>query len=64
MPTIDNQTYIALGYRDRQEYLHNLADDYNTDIYIVHNLAQLLGPAEDFDGLVAALKDLEGDCDE
>lgn len=37
----------------------NIAEDYGHDLEtIVRPLAELLGPNEDFDGLVSALEDL------
>ena len=43
------------GYTSRKEYLDNLAEDYDADK--VYMLASLLGPSEDFDGLVVSLED-------
>ena len=49
--------YERLGYKDRADYLEFLSD--NLEIYIdtVYALAELLGPSEDFDGLVTGLED-------
>lgn len=44
------------GYKDRQDYLDALAEDFGPNVYA---LADLLGPDEDFDGLVSALEDME-----
>jgi len=49
--------YNEHGFETRQEYLEHLAADYGVDIEIVLNLAELLGPNEDFDGLVTMLQD-------
>ena len=49
--------YIKKGYADRRDYLANLADDYGVDLNAVLVLADLLGPEEDFDGLVSELED-------
>ena len=51
--------YQEHGYTNRQEYLEALADDYGVDVNTVFALAYLLGPTEDFDGLVSAVEDLE-----
>lgn len=50
--------YRREGFRDREEYLRNLAEDYGVDESIVFAMADLLGPNEDFDGLVSAIQDM------
>jgi len=47
--------YQEHGFKDRQDYLTSLCDEYPKDI--VFSLAELLGPNEDFDGLVVSLQD-------
>ena len=47
--------YKQNGFADRNEYLQSLAEDYDIAVEIVYALAELLGPSEDFDGLVSAL---------
>jgi len=54
MPNI----YVEQGYKNRQDYLQNLADEYGVDITMVELLADLLGPSEDFDGLVSSIQDI------
>lgn len=50
--------YKANGYEDREDYLSCLAEDYGLDLEeVVRPLAELLGPSEDFDGLIASLED-------
>jgi hypothetical protein len=49
--------YTNNGYADRAEYLDSLAEEYEIDIDVVLNLAEILGPNEDFDGLVTTLQD-------
>ena len=51
--------YQALGYTNRKEYLDSLCEEYPRSI--VYALAGLLGPSEDFDGLVTALEDAAED---
>jgi hypothetical protein len=51
--------YQENGYKDRKEYLRAMSDDYGVDIETVYALVDLLGPDEDFDGLVCALEDAE-----
>ncbi len=50
--------YQENGYKDREEYLESLSEDFNVDIVVVKSLALLFGESEDFDGLVSALVDL------
>ena len=47
--------YQANGYQNRRDYLESLAQEYPRDA--VFALASILGPNEDFDGLVIALED-------
>lgn len=54
--------YEQNGY-DRADYLQNLAEEYGVDFEQVQALADVLGPDEDFDGLVAAVQDLESEGD-
>lgn len=49
--------YIENGYKNRRDYLENLALDLGIDQKIVFTLASLLGSIEDFDGLVSSLED-------
>ena len=49
--------YKDNGYDSRDHYLQCLAEDYGIELYTVQMLAQLLGPNEDFDGLVTSLED-------
>lgn len=54
----DHDIYGEHGFASRREYLDSLAEEYGTDRRTVYTLADLLGPSEDFDGLVSALNDL------
>ena len=49
--------YIENGYKNRRDYLENLASDMGIDPYVVFSLADVLGSIEDFDGLVSSLED-------
>ena len=42
---------------DRDVYLSELAAEYGVPMYVVRSLADMLGPNEDYDGLVSALED-------
>ena len=49
--------YTDEGYKNRRDYLDTLAEDLGLDRSTVYALAGVLGPSEDFDGLVTALED-------
>jgi len=49
--------YQQEGYENRRDYLTCLAEDIGVDKKTVFMLAELLGPDEDFDGLVTSLED-------
>jgi hypothetical protein len=49
--------YQENGFQTRREYLDSLADDLGLDPRTVYLLAEMLGPSEDFDGLVTSLED-------
>jgi hypothetical protein len=51
--------YNALGYKDRNDYLTSLVKDFGIDMITVRMISDMLGPSEDFDGLVTALEDFE-----
>ena len=44
--------------RTRRQYLHDLAGEYELPLDVVLMLASLLGPSEDFDGLITELCDI------
>lgn len=52
--------YQENGYKDRMDYLSCLSAEYDLDEDQVMMLADLLGPTEDFDGLISSLQDMEG----
>lgn len=54
-----NDVYVKYGYKDREDYLKSLAEQYSVDHDTVLELANALGPNEDFDGLVNELEDIE-----
>ena len=49
--------YQTRGFENRTEYLRSLAAEYEIDENSVFSLAELLGPSEDFDGLLSDLED-------
>jgi hypothetical protein len=56
--------YEQNGFANRRAYLEDLAQNYSRSA--VFTLASVLGPNEDFDGLVTHLEDMEdsGEFDE
>jgi hypothetical protein len=52
--------YLEYGAETRTEYLAMLADEYDVPLSTVRAMASVLGPTEDFDGLVCALEDGDG----
>ena len=53
--------YTENGYKNRREYLDSLSEDMGIDRETVFALAGMLGPSEDFDGLITTLEDMEGE---
>ena len=51
--------YTENGYASRRDYLDSLAEDFDIDRDTVYMMADLLGPTEDFDGLVTDLEDFD-----
>jgi len=54
---LSQEVYREKGYTDRKDYLHSLSEDYGVPEEAVQALADVLGPDEDFDGLVSNLED-------
>ena len=55
--TIPLERYQEDGAIDRFGYLETLADDHGVEFDVVLTLVDVLGPEEDFDGLVTSLED-------
>ncbi|GHV37242.1 hypothetical protein AGMMS49546_04400 [Spirochaetia bacterium] len=55
----DTSVYTRNGYKDREDYLKNLTDDWGLELFAVNMIAGMLGPSEDFDGLVSELEDMD-----
>lgn len=53
---MEENVYVQNGFANRKEYLESLCEDFDSDA--VYALADLLGPEEDFDGLVTSLEDM------
>ena len=51
------EIYKEKGYIDREDYLNGLSEEYGVPAEAVMAVADVLGPDEDFDGLVSSLED-------
>ena len=51
------EIYKRKGYANRAAYLHGLAEENGVDLDIVLAISDMLGPYEDFDGLVSMVED-------
>lgn len=60
--TIPLERYQEDGAIDRFGYLESLADDHGVEFDVVLTLVDVLGPDEDFDGLVTSLEDFAADA--
>ena len=54
--------YKEQGYENRTDYLLGLAEEYGIDPEMVFVAADMLGPNEDFDGLVTTIQDESPYC--
>jgi len=54
----EKSIYVEKGYKSRSHYLQSIAEDYGVEPAAVLAIAGLLGPGEDFDGLLTAVEDL------
>lgn len=55
--TVPIERYEEDGAFDRFGYLRDLADNHGADLAALIEIADLLGPDEDFDGLVTTIED-------
>ena len=51
------EIYKRKGYANRAEYLQSLAEENGVDLDVVLAISDMLGPYEDFDGLVSMVED-------
>jgi len=61
---MSENVYQENGYDNRKDYLRCMSEDYGIPLNVVYSLSSILGPNEDFDGLVNALEDAEGEFEE
>ena len=51
--------YKERGFENRSEYLKDLFQEHDVEAYVGFAVADMLGPNEDFDGLINSLEDIE-----
>lgn len=51
--------YTENGYKNRADYLKCISEDFGVPFEVVRELAFVLGPDEDFDGLICELEDFD-----
>ena len=51
--------YEKNGYADRKAYLQSVAEEFELPYAVVSATAAMLGPSEDFDGLISMLEDYQ-----
>jgi len=56
---MEETIYQKKGFVNRKAYLKDLAEQYGISFGAVCALASMLGPDEDFDGLVSACEDAD-----
>lgn len=56
MPELDLTPYIEAGFKDRRSYLASLAEEHGMTQKEVFEIAEILGPEEDFDALIVYLE--------
>jgi len=56
----NNSIYLQNGYKNRDDYLESLSEDYGVPLETVYVLAEALGESEEWDALISALEDVEG----
>jgi len=56
----NNSIYLQNGYKNKDDYLKSLSEDYGVPLETVYILAETLGENEEFDALISALEDAEG----
>jgi hypothetical protein len=59
MVILMDNVYQEHGYKDRNEYLVSLSEEYSMPQQNILFLAEMLGENDDFDGLINALEDYE-----
>lgn len=52
-----SNVYIEEGYKNRRDYLKTLSEELDVPFEVVMSISGMLGPEEDFDGLISSLED-------
>ena len=60
MKNKSESVYERNGYKSRADYLKTMSLEYGVDYASVCMMAEVLGPNEDFDGLISSLDDYLG----
>lgn len=55
--TIDLERYRDDGHESRVDYLRSVAGEHDLELSDIEEIVDLMGPDEDFDGLVVFLED-------
>lgn len=55
----DDTIYQNKGYKNRRDYLMHISEDYGIPYDAVRVCADILGPNEDFDGLLTMMEEWE-----
>lgn len=55
--------YTEAGFENRKAYLVSVAEDFGLPQSVVFSLASVLGPNEDFDGLITECEDAADSCE-
>jgi len=56
---MNDNIYEENGYENRLDYLTMLSEEYNIPMEVIISISDVLGPDEDFDGLVSSLQEYE-----
>ena len=56
----EDSIYLQNGYKNRDDYLESLSEDYGVPLETVYILAETLGENEEWDALISALEDAGG----
>ena len=60
---MEKNIYQEHGFQNIKEYLISVAEDFGVSKQKVFFLASVLGPSEDFDGLISSIEDYEGELE-
>jgi len=55
----ERNVYQEKGFKDREEYLESIGEDYDIPAGFIEAMSDVLGESEDFDGLLSSMEDYE-----